>query len=110
MIPRRVRQRLVRAILALPGLELGSSHFSPDEAFFRSGRHIAQVDDARGRLEVRLTREEIRADREALARDTRVDLRQAGSDWIELSIASARDIPLAMALIQRAVATIGRRR
>jgi hypothetical protein len=59
--------------------------------------------DADGALDIRLTRAVIRAKREELGANPQVSLRPRASDWLEVRVATADDLELAVLLVGQAV-------
>ena len=84
------------------GAALGEGAFAPGPALWIGKREVAHFDEER-RLEVRLTRTEIRRRRAELQLDDRVSLRHGTSDWLEVAIESDDDARWATALVLDAV-------
>ena len=81
----RVRKRL----LAIDGVVEGENVFSDGAAFWVNGTQVAHfMDDAV--MQLRLTRAAIRAQRERLRADARVELRQGASDWVKIRVTKAQ--------------------
>jgi 2,4-dienoyl-CoA reductase-like NADH-dependent reductase (Old Yellow Enzyme family) len=64
---------------------------------------VAHFDSERS-LDVRLTRQVIRARRSELKADERITLRASGSDWLEVRLDTESDVELALSLVEQAVA------
>jgi hypothetical protein len=94
-------QTLIAIAASLDGVEVGDGAFGPGVALWVGRREIAHFDGPNV-LDLRLTREVIRVERESLKRDPRVTLRRSASDWLELDVTD-RDVDAATALIARAV-------
>ena len=101
-----LRARVWRAIAAIDGADQGSSIFADDDAepaLWVDGTQVAHF-HANDVLEVRLTKERIRADRERLRGDARVTLRKNASDWLKVTFARQADIAFVRDLVETAVA------
>jgi hypothetical protein len=96
-----LRARLTGRLLRLAGIELKTSRFTGDEAFFVGRREVAHF-HGEDTIDVRLTRQRIRSLREDLESDARVTTR-GGSDWLEFTFARPRDLDRAVALVRTAV-------
>ena len=79
--------------------------FSDRPALWVNGTEIAHFDGP-ARLDVRLTREEIRAARSRLRAEERIHLRpSSSSDWLTVALAGAADCDgLVQELVERAAA------
>lgn len=88
---------------SIAGTALGEGAFRADRAVWVGRREVAHF-DADGMLDVRLTRQAIRARREELQSDARIVLRSSSSDWLAVSIATPTDLDFAIALVTEAVA------
>jgi hypothetical protein len=95
---------LRRALRALPGVAASDSMFTPEEAYWVNGTEIAHLEGDR-HLGIRLTRPEIRVQRERLAAagDT-VRRRAPSSDWVVVDFSTRSGYRLAMELAGRAAA------
>jgi predicted DNA-binding protein (MmcQ/YjbR family) len=111
-LPKRVRERLhphadaakhltsvVRKVRRIPGVVERESRFAPKPAWWIDGREFMHADGAV--LDIRLTKPEIRAHRELLRTDDRIELR--ASDWLTFEVRAASDVGDAVDLIQMAV-------
>ncbi len=78
-----------------------TSMFGHGDAFWVGGKEIAHFATA-GFVELRLTRDVIRRQRESLEADGRVTLRPRGSDWVRVRLESARDADYAEELFDLA--------
>lgn len=87
----------------LGGVTPGDGAFAPGPALWVGRREVAHV-DRDGRLDLRMTRSEIRARRADLRADDRVELRDNGSDWLSLSVTEERDVTDALEFLGAAVA------
>lgn len=97
-----VKEELERRLAALPGLVGRPSRYGHGVAFFTGGREIAHFHGT-DRMDVRLTREEIRRRKAEGAFDPRVRTRGPSADWVEVHVEEARDIPYAVSLVEEAV-------
>lgn len=86
----------------IDGVTLGDGAFSPGPALWVGRREVAHFDDDRA-LDLRLTRARIREARPTLREDPRVELRPNQSDWLEISIASEKDLDWARVMVADAV-------
>ena len=88
---------------AIEHAALGEGAFSAGPAIWVGKREVAHF-DASDRLDVRLTKQVIRARREELKHDDRIALRRSGSDWLDVRVASDSDADFAFSLVEAAVA------
>lgn len=98
--------RLKRRLRHIDAVDEGSSIFSKDDAapgYFVDGKQIAHF-GAQGVVEVRLTKALIRADRQSLKGDARVELRKNSSDWLKVRFRTAADLQFIEDLVRAAVA------
>ncbi|MEY2425471.1 MAG: hypothetical protein QOI61_1043 [Actinomycetota bacterium] len=91
-----------RCAKALPGAELGEALFSDGVALWAGQREIAHA-HGEGTVEIRLTKDGIRARRVELRADGRVKLRKNASDWLEFDIVDERDETDAFELVRTAI-------
>lgn len=82
---------------------VGEGAFAPGPAIWVGKREIAHFDNERT-LDVRLTKEAIRARRAALRSDDRVSLRSGSADWLEIHIRCDTDAEWACSIIRDAIA------
>jgi hypothetical protein len=97
-----VEEFIERCAKALPGAELGDAVFSDGLALWSGTREIAHA-HGENNVEIRLTKDGIRARRVELHADGRVTLRKNASDWLEFEIADARDETDAFELVRTAI-------
>jgi hypothetical protein len=98
--------RLKRRLRDIDAVDEGSSIFSEDEAvpgYFVDGKQIAHF-YAPDVVEIRLTKALIRADRERLKADTRVELRKNSSDWLKVRFKTSADLAFIVDLVEAASA------
>ena len=100
----RLRQRLEREIEALRALEGRRSRWGDAWAYHLEGREILHFHTDH-EIDLRLTRGVIRAERARLAADSRVRLGDRQRDWVEVSIATAADLPFVLELVKWAIRT-----
>jgi pimeloyl-ACP methyl ester carboxylesterase len=87
----------------LPGVEERRSAFRYDDALWVEGREIAHLEPP-DLVDLRLTRQVIRARRPALRNDPRVTLRPSSSaDWLTLRWSSPTDDPFFLECVNEAV-------
>lgn len=93
-----------RAMAKIDGLFEGPSTFADDDlprAFWVNGKQVVNLRDP-DRIEVRVTKPVIRAERERLKADPRVELRPNASDWLMVHVARPADAALVVELAQLA--------
>ena len=98
--------RLKRRLRDIDAVDEGSSIFSEDDAapgYFVDGKQVAHF-FAPDVIEIRLTKALIRADRERLKGDARVELRKNSSDWLKVRFRTEADLHLIENLVRAAVA------
>ena len=97
-LEKRIRKELrsIADVLESPGI------FSDEDAYWVNAKEIAHFHD--GSLELRLTRALIRAHRERLRADRRIERRAPSSDWIVVRCGSSRDVALVRELAELAAA------
>ncbi len=90
----RLKASVRRALLSIAGVVESPGVFTDEDAFWMNGSQIAcwKLD---GKLEVRLTKVAIREQRERLKADPRISFHSKSSDWIDITLASATDVPFA---------------
>jgi len=103
MSPRAFANEVIDRWDTIEGAALGEGAFNPGPAIWAGRREVAHI-DFDGALEIRLTKQQIRARRDELLADERVTLRASGSEWLEVRVASEADIAFAMSLVRDAVA------
>ncbi len=97
-----IKEFIERCAKALPGAELGDAVFSEGVALWAGQREIAHA-HGESNVEIRLTKDGIRAHRVELRADGRVTLRKNASDWLEFEIADERDETDAFELVRTAI-------
>jgi Family of unknown function (DUF5519) len=100
--PMSVRDELERRLTEIPDVTRRPSRWGHAHAYFVGDREIAHFHGDQ-RLDVRLTRERIRQFVSERAFDERVKTRGPSADWVAVRLLEARDLPLALSLIQEAV-------
>jgi hypothetical protein len=93
---------LTRCAKAIDGAQLGDAVFSDGLAVWVGQREIAHAHGDTS-VEIRLTKDGIRASRVELRADGRVTLRKSASDWIEFELTDQRGETDAFALVRAAV-------
>ncbi len=99
--PTSVREELDRRLSEIPGVVRRPSRWGHASAVHVGDREIAHFHGDQ-RLDVRLTKERIREYRSENAFDERVSTGGSSADWVTVRVLEARDIPLALQLIQDA--------
>ena len=97
-----VREELERRLEQLPGMERGPSRYGHGSSYFTGGREIAHF-HGETRMDVRLTKEEIRFRKEEGPLDPRIKTRGPSAEWAEVHVEKLSDIPLAVALVEDAI-------
>jgi len=97
-----VRAELERKLSSLLDLEKRPSRFGDSLSYVVGGREIAHF-HGDSRMDVRLTREEIRRLKTEQALDHRVRTRGPSADWAEVHVTNAKDIPYAVSLVEEAI-------
>lgn len=95
-----------KGLAEVPGLMEGPSTFASDDlarAYWAGGKQIVNLFSAE-RVELRLTKPVIRAQRDRLRDDPRVELRPNASDWVTVVVSRAADAGLVVELAQWAAA------
>jgi hypothetical protein len=100
--PPLVRAELEAKIAALPGVEERVSRYGHGRSFAAGGREIAHF-HGETRMDVRLTREEIRRRRADGTLDPRLVTRGAYSEWVEVTVTDTRDLAFALSLVEEAI-------
>jgi hypothetical protein len=100
----KVEAFIKRCAKAIDGAELGDAVFSEGHALWVGTREMAHA-HGENTVEIRLTKDGIRARRVELRADGRVKLRKNASDWIEFDIVDERDETDAFELVCIAVTT-----
>lgn len=96
--------RLRRALAKLPGVTESESMFKQERAFWVNGKEIAHF-ESETHVDIRLTRAEIRAQKERLAAAPEVVRRRSpSSDWLVVEYATRAGYALALELAGRAAA------
>jgi len=101
-----VRDEFERRILEIPGVTRRPSRWGRTSAYYVGDREIAHFHGDE-RLDVRLTREEIRRRKSERELDQRVRTRGPSADWVTVRLAEDRDILLALDLVEGAVQANG---
>jgi hypothetical protein len=86
----------------LENAEIGEGAFRPGAAVWLGKREIVHFDGERT-LDVRLTKEAIRARRAEFKADTRIRLRPGSSDWLEIHLGNESDVGFALTLVRDAI-------
>jgi Family of unknown function (DUF5519) len=97
-----LREQLEERIAEIPGVVRRPSRFGHAHAYFVGDREIAHF-HGDGRLDVRLTRDEIRGRVAEHSFDERVKTRGPSADWVAVRVTEHRDLGLALALVEDAV-------
>ena len=97
-----LREELERRIAAVPGIERNVSRYGHGHSFAVGGREIAHF-HGESRLDVRLTREEIRQRKLDEALDPRLITRGPGSEWVEIRVLCPEDLAFALSIVEGAV-------
>jgi len=96
------REELERRLVGIPGVTPKPSRYGHGTSYWSGGREVAHF-HGESRMDVRLTREEIRRRRSEGTLDPRLRTRGPYSEWVEVPVADPRDIPFALALVEDAV-------
>ena len=97
-----VREQLEVKLSEIRGVVRRPSRRGRGHAYFAGDREIAHFHGDL-RLDVRLTRENIRQRVSKGAFDERVRTRGPTADWVAVRVAGVQDLPLALALVAEAV-------
>ena len=97
------QKRFLERVAELEGAAFGEGAFAGGPAVWVGKREVAHF-DADGALDLRLTRQVIRARRPELSSDDRVALRKNTSDWLSLKIRTKADEEFALSLAGVAIA------
>jgi len=97
-----IREELERRLTALPGLEKRPSRYGDAKSYFVGGREIAHF-HGDTRMDVRLTKEEIRRLKSEGTLDHRVRTRGSSAEWAEVHVTDSKDIPYALSLVEEAI-------
>jgi hypothetical protein len=97
-----VREELERRLTALPGLEKRPSRYGDSKSYCVGGREIAHF-HGDTRMDLRLTKEEIRRLKSERVLDHRVRTRGPSAEWAEVHVVELEDIPYAMSLVEEAI-------
>ena len=97
-----VRQELEQRLAALPGVVRRPSRYGHGVSYFTRGREIAHF-HGDTRMDVRLTKEEIRLRKEGRTLDPRIRTRGPSAEWAEVHVETESDIAFAVALVEDAV-------
>jgi hypothetical protein len=96
------REELERRLAAVPDLERRSSRWGPLPAYYIGEREIAHFHKD-GRLDVRLTRTEIRERKARAALDPRVETRGPTSEWVAVRASAFADLAFVVDLVESAL-------
>ena len=88
--------------MALPGLERRPSRYGDSLSYFVGDREIAHF-HGESRMDVRLTKGEIRRLKSEQGLDNRVRTRGASAEWAEVHVTELKDIPYAISLVEEAI-------
>lgn len=97
-----IRSRLETMLLELPGLERRKSRFGDGHSYFAGSREIAHF-HGDGRMDIRLTREVIRARKADGGFDGPVRTRGPSAEWASVSLDEAGDLPYVVSLLEEAL-------
>ena len=97
-----IREELEKKLEEISGLVRLRSRFGHAHAFFVGSREIAHF-HGDGRMDVRLTREWIRAAKAEGTLDPRVRTRGPSADWATVLLHERRDVRLALVLVEEAM-------
>jgi Family of unknown function (DUF5519) len=96
--------RLQEQIAQIEGVVEAKSRFSDRPAWWIEGKEIAHM-DSDSVLDIRLTRQVIRARRHDLVKHPEITFRRSGSaDWIEIEVTDGGAEHLALELVKQAAA------
>src|SRR5579883_1096163 len=96
-------EKLSSHLASVDGLFLGRSRFADKPAYFHAGSEVLHF-HGDAAVDLKLGRRLIRARRDELRADARVSLRRRTSaDWLEVTIASRRDVAFVLGLVRAAV-------
>jgi luciferase-like monooxygenase len=97
-----VREELERRLLEIPGLNPGPSRYGHGTSYFTGGREIAHF-HGETRMDVRLTRDEIRQRKAEGTLDPRIRTRGPSAEWVEVQVVTTGDLAFALGLVEDAV-------
>lgn len=97
-----VRQELERRLDGLPGVVRKPSRYGHGPSYSTGGREIAHF-HAESRMDVRLTKEEIRRRKSEGTLDLRLRTRGPSAEWVEVQVVDSGDIPFVLTLVEDAV-------
>ena len=97
-----LREELERWIAAVPGVERQVSRYGHGPSFALGGRELVHF-HGESRMDVRLTREEIRQRKLDEALDPRLITRGPGSEWVEIRVLCPEDLAFALSIVEGAV-------
>lgn len=95
--------RVRKVLLGIDGVVEGESAFGEGAGFWVNGKQVAHFRDDEV-MELRLTKPAIRAQRDRLRADARIELRQGASEWVKIHVARPGDIALVTELAEAAAA------
>ena len=97
-----VRQELERRLSEIPGVLQKPSRYGHGVSYFTGGREIAHF-HGETRMDVRLTKEEIRRHKSEGTLDPRMITRGPSAEWVEVHVVDVGDIPFAVSVVEEAV-------
>lgn len=97
-----VRDELEQQLSALPGLTKRPSRFGDFQSYFVGDREIAHF-HGESRMDLRLTKEEIRRLKSEQALDHRIRTRGPTAEWAEVRVVELKDVAYAVALAEAAI-------
>jgi hypothetical protein len=97
-----IRAELERRLAALPGVTTRPSRYGRGASLVTGGREIGHF-HGETRLDVRLTRAEIRRRNAEGTLDPRIQLRHASGDWAEIRVETPKDLAFALELVEEAI-------
>lgn len=96
------RGKLELELVALPDLERRPSRFGDSLSYFVGGREIAHF-HGDSRMDLRLTRSEIRRLQASHALDHRIKTRGSYAEWAAIQVREDSDIPFILSLVEAAI-------
>lgn len=97
-----IREELEGRLSSIPGLTRRAARRGHGNAYFAAEREIVHFQGDQ-RMDVRLTRKAILARASERPFDERVRTRGPAADWVAVRVAVARDLHLALSLVELAV-------
>jgi Family of unknown function (DUF5519) len=96
------RAELDRLLLEIPGLARHEARRGRGDAYFVEEQEIAHFHGDE-RMDVRLTKAVIHRFKSEGGFDERVRTRGPAAEWVAVRVAEARDVPLAVSLVEEAI-------